>query len=53
MDSSESRMKTREKQRLRAAYLMGKRARQFSPEEMIKQADQLISFARKFSKVKD
>ncbi|MCY3415134.1 MAG: hypothetical protein INQ03_26010 [Candidatus Heimdallarchaeota archaeon] len=37
----------REKQRLHDAYLMGLRARNFSSEELIKQADQLISFSRK------
>ena len=38
------------KQRLKDAYLVGLRARKFTPEQMLKQADEFISFTRKLQK---
>ncbi len=50
MKSKKEREEARIKQRLHDAYLMGLRARNFNPAEMIKLADQLIEFSRKLNK---
>lgn len=50
VNSRQERKEARIKQRMRDAFLMGLRAREFTEAEMLTQASHLIEFARKIHK---